>query len=142
MEVLNESDELYTIDGRKIVVKGKFFKISFSPSSLLFAYLESVALLIPNADKWIKCSKLYCLQSFASIDGNKVTIKLTPDGLVTSDDPNYPMGATVTIEKGSETSDPADKANNDTKTGSASNALLATAAGIVAMTYALFNWFK
>ena len=51
MEVLNESDELYTIDGRKIVDKGKFFKISFSPSSLLFAYLESVALLIPSADK-------------------------------------------------------------------------------------------
>ena len=35
----------------KIVDKEKFFKISFSPSILVFAYLESIASFIPSADK-------------------------------------------------------------------------------------------
>ena len=48
----------------------KFFRISFSPFSLLFAYSESTASLIPKADKCMKCLRLYSLQSFASIEGN------------------------------------------------------------------------
>ena len=43
---------------------------------MVFAYLESIASFIPKADRWIKCFKLYCLQSFAKIDGNKVCIFL------------------------------------------------------------------
>ena len=41
----------------------------FSPSNLLLAYSESTASLIPSADKWIKCFKLYSLQSLANKDG-------------------------------------------------------------------------
>ena len=54
------------------MAKGKFFKTRFSPSSLLRAYLESLASLIPSADKCIKCFKLYSLQSFANNDGKVV----------------------------------------------------------------------
>ena len=66
------SSTLYTIDGLKIVARGKFFDISFSPFSLLFAYSESIASLIPKADKCIKCFRLYSLESFANIDGKIV----------------------------------------------------------------------
>ena len=44
----------YTTDGLKMVTRGKFFKIFFSPSNLLNAYLLPCDSLIPKADKWIK----------------------------------------------------------------------------------------
>ena len=57
------------MDGLRIVASGKFFKTIFSPSNLLKAYLESLASLIPRADRCIKCLILYSLQSFANNDG-------------------------------------------------------------------------
>ena len=71
-KVVKRSELEKTTEGLKIVDSGKLFKIFFSPSNLLIAYSESLASLIPNADKCIKCFKLYSLQSFDSIDGNKV----------------------------------------------------------------------
>ena len=40
----------YTIEGLKIVAKGKFFKIFNSPFNFDLAYLESTALFIPSAE--------------------------------------------------------------------------------------------
>ena len=59
----------YTTEGLKIVASGKFFNTLTSPSNLLFAYSESIASFIPKADKWIKCLRLYSLQSLANNEG-------------------------------------------------------------------------
>ena len=51
-----------------------------SPSNLLFAYSESIASFIPKADKWIKCLRLYSLQSFANNEGKTewIFLKVLP----------------------------------------------------------------
>ena len=70
--VVKLSSTEYTTEGLRIVESGKLCKIFFSPSNLLFAYLLSIASLIPREERCIKFFNLYSFANLDNKDGKSV----------------------------------------------------------------------